>query len=104
MASETRRPFLLFFTDEGELSKRLEREIFGDKKLAAQIDSRYILSRIVDRRALGSANSSEVESLLRSYGCGELPCLVVIAAEASAKTFQRYPGRGRASAFLLRAK
>ena len=98
---EAGRPLLLFVTDEEALSSRLEREIFGDKRLATQIEKQYVLSRVVDRPAQGGTRSAEIDELLRRCACTELPCLVVLEADGSHRTFQRYPGRGRAAAFLL---
>lgn len=101
LAATEQRPLLMFFTDGRDLSARLEREIFGDRRLGSELDRSFILARIDDRRESGEAIPPHPASLEARYGISELPALVLVARDGSSRTFLRYPARQRVISFLF---
>lgn len=96
-----RKPLLMFFTDQSPASARLEREIFGDRRLGPELDQSFVLTRITDRRIRGFANPPAIDLLEGRYGTSELPALVLVPSEGQPRTFLRYPSRQRAISFLF---
>jgi hypothetical protein len=100
IAESSQRPVLLFFSDEAALSERLEREVFGDREGALRIDAKFVLARIIDRRAAGGKLTVGDAELVKRFGIAELPALVAVEPSGAVRVFSRYPGRERALAFL----
>lgn len=101
ISAAARKPMLMFFTDQSPASARLEREIFGDRRLGPKLDRSFVLTRISDRRIRGFANPPATELLEGQYGISELPALVLVSSEGQPRTFVRYPSRQRAISFLF---
>src|ERR1700730_18128462 len=101
LAATEQKPLLVFFTDGRDMSARLERDIFGDRRLGSELDRSFVLTRIDDRRESGEEIAPRAASLEARYGVSELPALVLVARDGSSRTFLRYPTRQRVISFLL---
>lgn len=92
------KPVLYNFTaDWCPPCKSLDRAVFSDAKMAAQINAQYIPIRLVDRMREDGRNPELVEQLQRQYGVVAFP--TVIVADAHGIVRARAEGFGGAERF-----
>jgi thiol:disulfide interchange protein len=103
LAATTHRPILYEFSAAWcGPCREMEKQVFADPAMAAQINRRFVAVRVVDRKQEDGVNVPEVALLQRRYGVEAFPTLVI--AEANGAERRRMEGfRGReAFASLLR--
>ena len=77
VARETGKPMLIDFTAEWcAPCKDLDREVFGDRALAAEINSRFVPVRVTDRKQEDGRNTPAVEALEQRYAVRGFPTVV----------------------------
>ena len=104
-ARATDRLELYWFTREGDpVCRTLSREVFGDPRTAASIQSQFVPIRVLDLWREEGKSPPEVERLERQYAVTEFPSLVV--AHPARLHFEKqagYTGYLATTQFLSRA-
>jgi thiol:disulfide interchange protein len=95
MATSTNRPLLIDFTaDWCAPCHVLDREVFQDPEMAAEINERFIAVRVTDRQQEDGKNSAAVEALQERYGVNGFPTVVIAASNGDEQArMEGYRGR-----------
>ena len=78
----------------------MEADVFGDQKLAAMINDRFVPVRVVDTQRERGRNSPEVARLQSQFGVEGFPTIVVARAGAAPQKVFGYSGRAQFERFL----
>ncbi len=84
---------------------QLEREVFMDPMMAAEINNRFIAVKVVDRQREDGRNIPSVQQIIDRYGVTAFPTVVIAAADG--KVRERtvgYSGSGPFMSFLFHAR
>ena len=103
-AAETGRPILYDFTAEWcGPCKRLEREVFSDRRRAAMINERFVPVRVRDLELEKGENPPAIAALRQRYKVDSFPTLLVTSAQG--EPIDRASGfrSGRETLRMLRA-
>lgn len=106
IAIRLHRPILYEFSAEWcGPCHALEREVFMDPDLAADINNRYIAVKVIDRQREEGRNSSSVQVLMDRYGINAFPTVVVAGPDGSVlDRVVGYAGRDSFTKFIDRVR
>ena len=94
-AGATNRPILYDFTAEWcPPCRLLQREVFADPRAAAEIESRFVPVRVLDRQREEGRNARWVDSLQARYRVNSFPTLIIAGVDGRESTrIEGYLGR-----------
>ena len=106
VARSAGKPILYDFTAEWcAPCKILDREGWGDRKIAALVDEAFVPTRVTDRAREEGRNAAWVDELHRRYKVNAFPTLVVVTADGQpVAVVQGWLGKEKLVEFLEKAR